>query len=194
MCLCLAEAKTNKFTCTSINLAFSLNALDLKAISPTLCPVESDDSEFFRTLYESARWPELAPTGWPDSLKRDFLKQQFQFQSADWSRRFPHLKRWVIRLASVPVGRLYIDRQDQARTIHLTDITLLPAYRGRGLGTGILRDLCAEADAMGWALTLHVEHHNPAARLYRRLGFELTEGQGIYLHLSRMSGATALLS
>ena len=55
--------------------------------------------------------------------------------------------------------------------IRLVDISLLPEFRNRGLGTSLLRDLFTEAEAAGKPLTIHVEKFNPAMRLYQRLGF-----------------------
>ena len=54
------------------------------------------------------------------------------------------------------------------------EVTLgvLPAHRGRGTGTALLERLLADARVAGLpALSLSVEPDNPAARLYRRLGF-----------------------
>jgi ribosomal protein S18 acetylase RimI-like enzyme len=51
------------------------------------------------------------------------------------------------------------------------------------VGTSLLRDLLAEAEAMGKRVTIHVEHFNPALRLYRRLGFTEVADRGVYLLL-----------
>jgi hypothetical protein len=34
-------------------------------------------------------------------------------------------------------------------------------------------------------VTIHVERHNPALRLYARLGFEVVDDLGVYLFLRR---------
>jgi ribosomal protein S18 acetylase RimI-like enzyme len=60
------------------------------------------------------------------------------------------------------------------------DITLLPEHCGAGIGTGILRDLLAEAAAAGKPVRIHVERQNPAWRLYERLGFAPIEDKGVY--------------
>jgi len=65
------------------------------------------------------------------------------------------------------------------------DIAFLPEFRGRGLGTRLLRALFAEADASRREVSIHVERLNPALELYRRLGFELREDKGVYLMLAR---------
>ena len=78
-------------------------------------------------------------------------------------------------------GRLYVARWPAE--IRIMDIALLPAHRGRGAGTALLRDLMAEAEAAEKPLTIHVERFNPALRLYLRLGFTPIEDKGVYLLL-----------
>jgi ribosomal protein S18 acetylase RimI-like enzyme len=82
-----------------------------------------------------------------------------------------------------PAGRLYVHRGD--REIRIVDIALVPEHRGSGVGTSLLRDLLAEADAGGKSVTIHVERMNPALRLYERLGFSVAEDKGVYLFLER---------
>jgi ribosomal protein S18 acetylase RimI-like enzyme len=54
-------------------------------------------------------------------------------------------------------------------------VEILPAFRGRGLGSAIVRDLLAEAHARSVPVTLQVLKENPRARgLYERLGFAVT--------------------
>ena len=67
------------------------------------------------------------------------------------------------------------------------DIALLPDYRNRGIGSGLLRDLLEEAAVTGKRLTIHVERYNPALRLYRRMGFEPVGETGVYLLLAAES-------
>jgi len=78
------------------------------------------------------------------------------------------------------LGRLYVDRW--ADEIRIIDIALLPQYRGRGIGRAILESLLDEAASRdrGRVVRIHVEHMNPAMRLYVRLGFYEIEDKGIY--------------
>jgi [ribosomal protein S18]-alanine N-acetyltransferase len=57
---------------------------------------------------------------------------------------------------------------------HVTNIALLPDYRGKGLGTGLLRKAMIEAKELGaLTMTLEVRVSNDVAQsLYRKLGFE----------------------
>jgi ribosomal-protein-alanine N-acetyltransferase len=57
--------------------------------------------------------------------------------------------------------------------IHINNVALRPQFRGRGIGTALLRHVLAEARRLGARrATLEVRASNEAARrLYERLGF-----------------------
>lgn len=79
-----------------------------------------------------------------------------------------------------PRGRdLYVSRWSEE--IRIVDIALLPDSCNRGIGTALLRQLQAEAQASGKPLRIHVERFNPALPLYERLGFRQIEDKGVYL-------------
>lgn len=51
-------------------------------------------------------------------------------------------------------------------------ISLLPEYRGMGIGTALMKRMLEALKELGYArVSLSVWRANPAARLYRRLGF-----------------------
>jgi ribosomal protein S18 acetylase RimI-like enzyme len=51
-------------------------------------------------------------------------------------------------------------------------IAVRSSYRGRGMGTALMKQLLEDAAQRYPAVSLSVHPHNPAVRLYRRLGFE----------------------
>lgn len=57
-------------------------------------------------------------------------------------------------------------------------IAVLPAYRGKGIGTSLLRRLLIKAQSHFASISLSVSPDNPALRLYRRLGFEVVGENG----------------
>jgi ribosomal protein S18 acetylase RimI-like enzyme len=76
------------------------------------------------------------------------------------------------------VGRLYVCRWPEE--LRLLDIALLPPRRNQGIGTRLIRDLLTEAGERGTPVTLFVEAHNPARRLYDRLGFVVVAPGEVY--------------
>lgn len=65
-----------------------------------------------------------------------------------------------------------------AEDIPELSIALLPDCRGQGVGTALLEGLLAAARGRYVAVSLSVSADNPAAKLYRRLGFEVYEQVG----------------
>ena len=158
----------------------------------TLEPVTPDDRAVLLTIYASTRADELALTDWSDAQRLAFVEMQFDAQSQHYARQRPQAVCQLIVLddgsmlgspGGRAVGRLWVDRQ--ADSLHVLDITLLPQARGHGLGSVLLRALMAEAQQRGTRLTVSVEVHNPARRLYERLGFEAEgELQGIHQRMA----------
>jgi ribosomal protein S18 acetylase RimI-like enzyme len=120
---------------------------------------------------------------WDDAAKEAFLRMQFSAQDSYYREQMPDASYQVVLVDGEPVGRLYVDRREDE--LRIVDVALLPEHRGRGLGTTLLRELLAEADATGKRVTIHVERFNPALRLYDRLGFVQVMDEGVYLLLER---------
>lgn len=139
------------------------------------------DEPFLRRLYRSTREEELAATAWPETIKQSFCDSQFDLQHADYVRRHPGGEFLVLRAGSEPVGRLYLDTIGES--VHVIDIAVLPAWRGRGIGSSLLAALQQRAVAAGKTLSLQVLAWNDRAiALYRRAGF--TPGTIAGSHLS----------
>jgi GNAT superfamily N-acetyltransferase len=64
-------------------------------------------------------------------------------------------------------------------------IAVLPEYRGKGIGTDLLRHLIEEVRVRHRALSLSVSSDNPAIHLYKRLGFEVVEQTGTSLTMKK---------
>ncbi len=152
--------------------------LDMPALSAagiTLRPVAETDMPFLRQLYRSTRWGELAPTSWPDDAKIAFLDQQFGFQRRHYEIAYAAAEFYVIERHGDLIGRIYLDRT--GRLLSLIEISLLPQWRGQGLGTALLGRLQREVrEGRSDRVSLNVLATNPARRLYARLGFVETAG------------------
>lgn len=109
---------------------------------------------------------------WDDVWQRDHLREA-------WPKR----KRDVVVLGDVDVG--YIDVRWTDEGLFVGNLVLASAQRGQGLGSRILGDLLARADAQGVASRLQVFHDNPAVALYERLGFVGVERTDTHLHMRR---------
>jgi ribosomal protein S18 acetylase RimI-like enzyme len=143
-----------------------------------LRPATDADLPFLAELYASTRRDEVAQTPWSDEQKEAFLRWQFDAQHAHYLEHYPDCDRRVIERHGEPVGRLYVDRWESE--IRLVDVALLPGHRGGGLGGALVARLLDEGRASGKPVSIHVEHNNPALRLYRRLGFRHVDSNGIY--------------
>ena len=143
-----------------------------------LRPVTEEDREFLVGLYGSTRAEELDRVAWAPGQREAFVRMQFDAQDVAYRTANPHGAFHVIEVAGARAGRLYVDRRPDE--IRIVDIALLPAFRGRRIGSVLIGRLQAEAAASNRALTIHVEVHNPAAALYARLGFVTVAEQGVY--------------
>lgn len=153
------------------------------ALDFTLRLASDADRPFLRELYASVRESELAAVPWSAEQKRAFCDDQFALQDRHYREHYPGAQFLIIEVDGRPVGRWY--RALVGGELRLLDIALLPSIRGQGIGSRLLRELVAEADAGGHPTVLYVEPENPARRLYARMGFEPRETFGVYLRMTR---------
>jgi ribosomal protein S18 acetylase RimI-like enzyme len=145
----------------------------------TLRPLRNDERDFSARVFAAAREHELAPLPWSPEQKAAFLAQQFDAQTRDYAARYANAAWDAIVVDGEPAGRLIVDRAGDE--IRVVDIALLPEYRGRGVGTALLRDLIAE----GRTVKLQVERSSRARHLYERLGFAAVGDDGVYVSMER---------
>lgn len=148
-----------------------------------LRPATEQDREFLLQVYGSTREEELRPTGWPAEQCERFVRMQFQAQTQHYWQHYPDSVCQLITQdrgeGPRALGRLWLD--SRPGSLHVLDISLIPAARGQGIGTALLRSLMAACREDRKDLSIFVELHNPARRLYERLGFEAEgEEQGLY--------------
>jgi ribosomal protein S18 acetylase RimI-like enzyme len=148
-----------------------------------LRPETAQDHELVVAIYASTRAVELAHVPWSEADKERFVRQQSAAQQAHYHAHYHGARFDIVEADGVPVGRLYQHRGP--RDLRIMDITILPAHRGRGLGTRLLGALLDEGAALGCLVSIHVERENPALRLYQRLGFVCVEDKGLHLLLHR---------
>ena len=143
-----------------------------------LRPITEADEAFQRALYGSTRAEELAPVPWSEEQKRAFLDMQFHAQSVHYAKHYADGDFLIIEEAGRAIGRLLLHRTPEE--IRVIDISLMPEHRRQGIGTRLLTDVLAEGEKTRRRVSIHVEHFNPAKRLYERLGFRYVETNGVY--------------
>lgn len=118
---------------------------------------------------------------WAYALKSDAYRDVVTRQFGAWDETFQReffTAHWkpetsqVITIDEKPVGMLAL--ADRGGELWLGEIQLVPEWRGRGLGSTILRELLAQARAARKPFRLQVLKQNLRAReLYLRLGFRV---------------------
>ncbi len=146
-------------------------------------PRRDVDDDFLYELYCSTRTEELSATPWSDDEKEKFLRMQFAAQSAYYREHYTDTTWDILCIGGEPIGRLYVARWENE--IRIVDISLLPHARGQGIGTRLLNELIEESSKAKKPLHIHVEHSNPALRLYKRLEFKVIGDTGVYFLMER---------
>lgn len=124
----------------------------------------------------------MAVVPWTQEQKDSFVASQFSAQRKHYRDHYAESQFDIVLADDVAAGRLYVFRGP--KEIRIVDISLLPQFRGRGIGRGLLEGLQAEARESGKTLGIHVERYNPALRLYERLGFKTAGEEGpVYLYM-----------
>lgn len=135
----------------------------------SLRPTLPADREFVYALFCALKIDELQAWNWDEAMRAMLLGGQFAAHERHFQTNFPNAGDSLIVVEDIPVGRLIVLREGEK--LHLGDISLLPEYRGRGIGSRVIGDLQAEASRLGSPLQLLCAQTNPALRLYQRLGF-----------------------
>jgi len=149
----------------------------------TLRPVEKKDEAFIEAVYRSTREEELKFTNWPEQQKKTFIMMQSMAQLAEYKTKFPGAAFQIIIYKKKDSGRFYTWENDHE--IRLIDITLLPPFRGKGIGASLLEDLIKRSKKVQKKISLHVDPANPALQLYLRLGFIHIKNNGRHYYMER---------
>ena len=134
---------------------------------------DEGDEQFLRHVYFSTRLPEVAAFGWDDTQICAFLDMQFRVRQQSYKIQYPAAEYFIVEISGSNAGSLIVDRS--GANIGLTDIAILPEYRGGGIATHLIELLQAEAASSSRPLVLSVDNGNVAARrLYEKLNFVVT--------------------
>jgi ribosomal protein S18 acetylase RimI-like enzyme len=143
-----------------------------------LRPEEPCDEPLLFEWYASTREEELAMTGWDNAARNQFLNLQFRAMRQGYRSMFPRGQFSIILANGTPVGRVVVDRS--AEEIHVVDIVVSPAQRGRSIGARIINALIEEARQARKPVRLQVLKNSRAIGFYQRLGFSRISQTDIY--------------
>lgn len=133
---------------------------------------DDGDQAFLDALYRSTR-DDLATMPVAPAMLVQLMTMQQQAQAQGLRHLYPDAAYYLLEHDGVAIGRLVLDTAPER--IHLLDLSLMPAARGQGSASAVLRALQALAAGRGQPLALSVSRSNPGARrLYARLGFAST--------------------
>jgi ribosomal protein S18 acetylase RimI-like enzyme len=132
---------------------------------------ERDEDDDFRfQLFCQSCPTEFALLQLEPAALGQLMRFQFHAQTAGYRANFPDARFDIIELASLPIGRIVVDRRRDV--LHIVDQAIVPSQRNRGVGTTIMKALMDEAGRAGQMVRLRVASTNDSAmRLYLRIGF-----------------------
>ncbi|HVO44073.1 MAG TPA: GNAT family N-acetyltransferase [Aggregatilineales bacterium] len=137
-------------------------------------PAAYQDADFVFEVKKDALRPYYDPlSNWEDGDKRELFRLAFEPRETS-----------IIQLDGQDIGVLVL--VETPAMLALSEIYVLTAYQNRGIGTSIIQDILAEADARQVPVTLHVMKANPACELYWRLGFATTQESDDFYEMIRM--------
>jgi GNAT superfamily N-acetyltransferase len=146
--------------------------------------VKPEDQTFLVELYKSSRGDDLRGLGWDEQRISEFLDMQYEAQQNFYDSDYRDAADELILLEDKPIGRLLIE--SRPHEIRCIDLALLPEYRERGLGTGIIQKLQEKAKRERKPLRLQVIRFSRAVNLFDRLGFVRTSETGTHFQMEWM--------
>lgn len=137
------------------------------------------DEPFLFSVYASTRAEEIAAVPWNDEQKNLFLQSQFRAQQQYYLERYPQASLSVIKLKNESIGRLYI--AELADEIRIVDITVLPEFQKRGIGTKLVGDILKTGAETQKPVQIYIENFNPSAKFFAKFGFAPISEHGIHV-------------
>ena len=122
------------------------------------------------------------------NLAQHVLRIQHIAQERRFANRYPAHQRYVVLEDGEPAGRLYVS--EDGSILDVIDLTLMPGFRGRGVGTELLRDIFEHATREDEMIRLRIERRNQrGADFYSSLGFRMVSADDVDNHFEWVSPA-----
>ena len=136
-------------------------------------PCAPADLDFILELKRLAmKWYIEKLYGWDEAVQREKTRAEIEMHGGDMR---------IITSEGTDVGVTTFFEQDGAYVMGL--IILRPEYSGRGIGTAVIGGYIDKARAAGKKLLTKTYKHNPARRLYERLGFKVYDEDDTHVYL-----------
>lgn len=130
-----------------------------------------DDAVFLFELYASTREGEFALLD-PET-RLAIVRMQYAARRAGYAAAFPHAEQSIVECEAEPAGQVIVASSPEE--IRVVDISVLPAYRRRGLGRSVYAQLIERAAVTATPVTATVAKSNePSIAFHRALGFAVT--------------------
>ena len=137
------------------------------AVNVSLRPEQPSDGLFIRNLVLETVAIELEAAAWPEPMRTNLLEMQY---AARRHARLQSGESFIVESDGASAG--WVILRALPDHTHLIEIMIVPAQRGKGIGSTAIRGILSAA-ASPVRLTVH--RMNPGAiRLYERLGFRRT--------------------
>lgn len=134
-------------------------------------------ADFVKRIFFQYKTNELVAHQWPKQMLIPILEAQFASQEISYNAQFPNAERLILMLRDKAIGRLLLDKSE---AYHIVNIIIDDEFQGKSIGTAVLKDIIEKAKNEKKQVTLKVHKNNPAFRLYKRLGFEVSGEDQIF--------------
>ena len=138
--------------------------------------MREDEHALLEEFLYQAIW---VPEGFEGEVPRSVVREDLKCRSAfEGFGSLPDDRALVAEAGGRVVGACWVRTTDEYGHIDGStpsfSISLLPGFRGRGIGTELMRKMLAKLEDAGYArASLSVQKENPAVHLYERLGFKI---------------------
>ena len=135
---------------------------------------EPEDEVFLFDLFRAVRADRFNfhPGGHPQMAV--MVRLQFEAFEHTLAERHPGSEHSIILFNGSPVGRLLVGRDNTG--VQLADISILPQYHRRGIGTAVVKEL-------GLPVGCTAPRANSAIPFFQHLGFEAVEQDAAYVRM-----------
>jgi ribosomal protein S18 acetylase RimI-like enzyme len=156
--------------------------LPLMTASITTRAATKEDEAFLLALFRAVRLPEFAHAPLAPAQLDLLMNIQYAGQKQTYGTEYPGGNE-VVLLDGEAIGRIWLYRGTSEH--QLVDISLMPEFRNRGIGSVLVKDAISGARAAGLRLRCSVAATNTGSlRFHQRLGFQIAGRDDLYYDLT----------